>query len=288
MSAGILPGYKGAIPIAQYLGKGGFIMVGRNNRRFRDEYSKQVTGIANKAIAKLEGARTYSGQEIVNGQYVRQAMPMPVHYIFDETARVSGPLFGSGMSWADNVEGYKCSADNSAELANGWIIKGDNIRDLATKIGRNPDELEATVNKWNADCAAAKDSQFDTGDPTRIPYYRAAARLVPIAAGPVYAVQVYQCTLNTQGGMVRNLNAQVMDINDKPIPRLYAAGENGDIWTVLYQCMSNVGGGCFGYGRVAGQKIAALTRWDSAAGVSSLRTSLTLSSKAAPTKKSSK
>lgn len=270
MSAGILPGYKGAIPIAQYLGKGGFLMVGRNNKRFRDEYSVQVTGIAKKAIAKLEGARTYSGQEIVNGQYVRQAMPMPVHYIFDETARVSGPLFGSGMSWADNVEGYKCSADNSAELANGWIIKGDNIRDLATKIGRNPDELEATVNKWNADCAAGKDSQFDTGDPTRIPYYRAAARLVPISAGPVYAVQVYQCTLNTQGGMVRNLSAQVMDIDDKPIPRLYAAGENGDIWTVLYQCMSNVGGGCFGYGRVAGQKMAALTRWDSVAGMSAL------------------
>jgi succinate dehydrogenase/fumarate reductase flavoprotein subunit len=271
MSAGILPGYKGAIPIAQYASKGGFIMVGRNNKRFRDEYSVQVTGIAKKSIAKLEGARTYSGQEIVNGQYVKQSMPMPIHYIFDQAALVSGPLFGSGMSWADNVEGYKCSSDNSAELANGWIIKGNDIRDLATKIGRNPDELAATVAKWNADCAAGKDTQFDTGDPTRIPYYRTAARLVPIASGPVYAVQVYQCTLNTQGGMVRNLKSQVMDTDDKPIPRLYAAGENGDIWTVLYQCMSNVGGGCFGYGRVAGQQIAAQPRWDATVTASSAK-----------------
>ncbi len=69
------------------------------------------------------------------------------------------------MSWSDNIEGYKCSPDNSAELAKGWIIKGENIRDLATKIGRDPDALEATVKKWNEDCAAGKDTQFDIGDP---------------------------------------------------------------------------------------------------------------------------
>jgi len=263
LSAGILPGYKGAIGVNYNLSKGGFIMVGRNNKRFRDEYSTTKTGMQSIAVSTLEGARTFSGQMVQNGAYVRQPMPNPIHFIFDEAARVSGALFGSGMSWSDNVEGYKCSSDNSAELANGWIIKGDNIRDLATKIGRNPDELEATVAKWNADCAAGFDSQLDkTGDATIVPYERPKARLVPIASGAVYAVQVYQCTLNTQGGMVRNLDAQVMSIDDKPIPRLYAAGENGDIWTILYQCMSNVGGGCFGYGRVAAQHAASLTRWD--------------------------
>lgn len=264
VSAGILPGYKAAIPVANNLPKGGFIMVGRNNKRFRDEYRTAKMGMPAKPYAKLERAYVYSGQVVQNGSYVRDPNPDPIHYIFDDAARVSAPLFGAGMSWVDNIEGYKASADSSAELANGWVIKGDNIRDLATKIGRDPDELEATVAKWNADCAAGKDSEFDmTGDPTIVPYERPKSRLVPLADGPLYAVQVYRCTLNTQGGMVRNLDSQVMSVDDTPIPRLFAAGENGDIWTILYQCMSNVGGGCFGYGRVAGQKAAALKRWDS-------------------------
>ena len=64
--------------------------------------------------------------------------------------------------------------------------------------------------------------------------------------------------------MRRNTNAQVLDIEGKPIPRLYSAGENGDIWTVTYQCMSNVGGWCYGFGRVAGQNAAAEEPWEEA------------------------
>jgi succinate dehydrogenase/fumarate reductase flavoprotein subunit len=262
LSAGILPGYKSAIPIAPNLSKGGFIMVGANNKRFRDEYRTAKTGWQSRGINTLEHAAGSTGQIIENGVYVRDKHPMPMHYIFDEAARVSGPLFGSGMSWSNNIEGYKCSPDNSAELAKGWIIKGAHIRDLATKIGRDPDALEATVKKWNADCAAGKDTQFDTGDPTIVPYQRPKERLVPIVGGPLYAVQVYPSTLNTQGGMTRNIKSQVMDIRGNPIPRLYSAGENGDIWTWIYQCMSNVGGGCFGYGRIAGQNAAKETPWD--------------------------
>jgi succinate dehydrogenase/fumarate reductase flavoprotein subunit len=270
LSAGIFPQYKGAIPLVNYLGAGGFILVGANNKRFKDEYRQAITGYQNLAIADREGTLTYSGQQIQNGVYVRQPMPEPCHFIFDETARLSGQLFGSSMSWVDNVEGYKASSDSSAELANGWVIQADTIAELATKIGRDPDELEATVTKWNTDCANGVD-EFNEGiyaatstTGTYQPYARPASRLVPLAAsGPYYAVQVYQCTLNTQGGMVRNLNSEVMSTDDKPIPRLYAAGENGDIWTILYQCMSNVGGGCFGYGRVAGQQAAALAPWDS-------------------------
>ena len=56
-----------------------------------------------------------------------------------------------------------------------------------------------------------------------------------------------------------------MSIEGPPIPRLYAAGENGDIWTILYQCMSNAGAGCIVHGRIAGEEAAKLTPWDSAA-----------------------
>ena len=53
--------------------------------------------------------------------------------------------------------------------------------------------------------------------------------------------------------MVRNTNGRGAEHRPNDyIPRLYAAGENGDLFTILYQCMSNVGAGCLAYGRAAG------------------------------------
>jgi succinate dehydrogenase/fumarate reductase flavoprotein subunit len=71
--------------------------------------------------------------------------------------------------------------------------------------------------------------------------------------------------------MVRNLKSQVMSIEGPPIPRLYAAGENGDIFTILYQCMSNAGSGCLVHGRVAGEEAAKLPKWDSVAAKAAVR-----------------
>lgn len=265
-TAGILPGYKGALALANYTSKGAFIMVGKNNKRFQDEWRDSLAGIQNKAIADREGTYTVSGAEIRNGEYIPKSQPEPMHYIFDEAARLSTKLFTSAgtFGWVACVEGFKGSADNSAELANGWIIQANSIAELAGKLGRDPVALQATIDRWNADCAAGKDSQFDfTGDDTKAPYMRPAANLVPFGdTGPFYAVAVHRGTLNTQGGIKRNPLSQVMSIEGPPIPRLYAAGENGDIWTILYQCMSNAGAGCLVHGRIAGEQASALKRWD--------------------------
>jgi predicted oxidoreductase len=54
----------------------------------------------------------------------------------------------------------------------------------------------------------------------------------------------------------------VLDTTGKPIPRLYAAGEIGDrVWSNLYECMKNVGAGCFACGRAAGKNAAAELPW---------------------------
>jgi len=266
-SAGILPGYKGALALADTMSAGAFIMVGKNNRRFVDEFQPALTGIQNKATADLEGTIAYSGQEIRGGTYVNKLQPEPMHYIFDEAARLSTKLFTSAgvFGWVAGVEGFKGSSDNSAELANGWIIKGDTIAELAGKLNRDPVVLQASIDRWNAACAAGKDDQFDLGQPNTAPYARPAARMVPFTTGPFYAVAVHRGTLNTQGGITRNPKSQVMSIEGPPIPRLFAAGENGDIWTILYQCMSNAGAGCIVHGRIAGEQVAALTAWDSSA-----------------------
>ncbi|NLE21467.1 MAG: FAD-dependent oxidoreductase [Actinobacteria bacterium] len=263
--AGVMPGYKGTIQLSNTTRQGPFIMIGRNNKRFIDEFRGSVAGLQNKAISELEGTLTVSGQELRDGAYVPQSNPEPIHMIFDEVGLKSGAMFSMFFGWAYYVEGFRGSADNSAELANGWILKGDTIEELAEKMGRDPAQVQATIDKWNEDCDAGKDTQFDHGDPTRAPYARPANRLQKFTDGPFYAIACHQCTLNTQGGMVRNLKSQVMSIEGPPIPRLYAAGENGDIFTILYQCMSNAGSGCLVHGRVAGGEAAQLESWDAPA-----------------------
>jgi len=257
-SVGPKPPYKSSFSIVWPM-DGGYITVGANNKRWKDEhklgYAGAVRGIANKEKAGQEGATTGVGTEVENGTYIKEKFPMPAFFIFDEKARLSGSLFSG--AFATQVEGYRPSPDNSAELEAGWFVKADTIEELAEKIGRgNPDPLfgqvplKETIDRWNEMCAAGQDTDWGR-----------TKNLNPIAEPPFYAVEIFQGCINTQGGMKRNTKAQVLDIYGKPIPRLYAAGENGDIWTVTYQCMSNVGGGCYGYGRVAGQNAAAEEPW---------------------------
>jgi len=260
-SAGILPGYNSAQMVTLTPSDGGCITIGANNKRWRDEYKPDLYGglaglsyEERKKLAGQEGTMSTTGQMIENGVFVRWKRPVPMHIIFDEAARLSGPMFSfMGMGWAAVVEGYQPSADNSVELEAGWIVKADSIEELATKIGRDPDALKETIERWNESCAAGVDEEHGR-----------TANLNPIQGPPFYAIDCFPECLNTQGGMLRNIKSQVLDIEGKPIPRLYSAGENGDIWTIVYQCMSNVGGGCYAYGRIAGANAAAETPWDEA------------------------
>jgi succinate dehydrogenase/fumarate reductase flavoprotein subunit len=255
------PEYESAVQIVQISSEGGTITVGANNKRWRNEDRSAIKGIKYRETAAQDGTYPGTGQIMENGVYVRDKQPLPMHIILDEDARLSGPFFrGGGMGWVGAVEGFEPSPDNSKELEMGWLIKADTIQELATKLGREADPLFArvplqeTIDRWNELCEAGEDTDWGR-----------TQNLTQIAdKGPYYAIEVLPCCLNTQGGMVRNIKSQVIDLEGNVIPRLYAAGENGDIFTWIYQCMSNVGGGCFGYGRVAGQNAAAETPWDEA------------------------
>ena len=78
--------------------------------------------------------------------------------------------------------------------------------------------------------------------------------------GPYYAIKLYPTLLNTQGGPKKNVNGQVMDVNNNPIPRLYAAGELGSMWGNIYQGACN-NAECIVFGRLAGRAAAAEKPW---------------------------
>jgi len=195
---------------------------------------------------------TKHGKIPFHGVYIHVPTPVPVHCIFDETMRKSGPLYPPDyfFCWWAMVEKYEWSPDNSREIEKGWIVKADTLRELAEKIGKDPDRLEKTVRTWNRSCAANNDPEFD----------RDPAKMAPIKKPPFYAAEFVPAFTNTQGGPRRNENAQVIDTNRKPIPRLYSAGELGALYSWHYQ-----GGGnileCIVFGRIAGEHAAAETPW---------------------------
>ncbi len=240
------PEYDFGLKLSMTLGHR-FIYIGADNRRFINE---QWPG-------------THHGKHERYGYWFPLFFPLPIHAIFDEKMRLAGPINVDRepymtWGWDYQIGGYVWSDDNTVEIEKGWITKADTIRELAKKIGRNPDAVEDTVNKYNEYCAAGVDPEFDRGlNPV---LGRVNARLEPIDKPPFYAIEAKPQILNTQGGPRRNKYAQVLDTRGKPIRGLYSAGELGSIYSDCYQGGGNVGE-CIAFGRIAGKRSAKEKPW---------------------------
>ena len=135
-------------------------------------------------------------------------------------------------------------------MAKGWIIRTKTIAELARRISADESTLESTIAKYNEYCEAGKDADFG----------RPKEHLRAIKGPPYYAIKLQPMLINTQGGPRRDKQARVIDVDGKPIPRLYAAGELGSIWGFMYQGANNVSE-CLVFGRIAGRNAAAEKPW---------------------------
>ncbi|HKT76602.1 MAG TPA: FAD-binding protein [Sphingobium sp.] len=111
----------------------------------------------------------------------------------------------------------------------GFLLKGDTIEELATKINVDPAVLRATVDKVNADAYAGHDSEFNRagraydnflGDVVHKPLQGFGA----IDTAPYYASRVYPGDLGTYGGVITDDKARVLREDGSVIPGLYATG----------------------------------------------------------------
>lgn len=150
---------------------------------------------------------------------------LPVDLIFDEKARLAGPIVTKWLSWPITTEGYEWSDDNSKEVANGWIVKAGTLEELAQKLGRDPEALKAAVERFNQMARAQKDEDFG----------RSAETMSPLDTPPYYAVGIAPALVATTGGAERNIKAQVLKWDGQIIPGLYEAGELGSYVSNLYQ-----------------------------------------------------
>lgn len=194
------------------------IFVGSDGTRFTDE-----------SVLPNHGHINY------HGSWIQMPLSLPVYAIFDETARLSQPIYDS---WSNG---------NTEEIEKGLIIKADTLQELAEKIDVNSNNLKKTVKDYNKFCNSRKDLDFGRNPKT----------LKLIKKAPYYAIELVPSFTNTQGGPERNKNGQVLDISGNPIPHLYSAGELGSMFSSIYQGTGNLGE-CVAYGRISGDGASAV------------------------------
>jgi succinate dehydrogenase/fumarate reductase flavoprotein subunit len=118
-------------------------------------------------------------------------------------------------------------------LADGYLIEGATVAELAGKINVNVAALTRTVADMNAYVKTGVDPQFGRGS---TPYHRVNGdasvgpnpTLGPISTAPFYAVRLYPGDIGAATGLVINEWAQVTKADDQPIAGLYACGNEAN------------------------------------------------------------
>jgi len=178
---------------------------------------------------------------------------IPSWMIFDTTLFEGGALVSSAAAAYNDIDWDK---GNLNALSNGWILQGATIAELAAKIRAHPDNrelmsteaLEQQVETWNRYCAAGDDPDFNAEPNT----------MGSVNKPPYFAIPLYPGGPNTKGGLRSNARREVLDWDDQPIPRLYAAGEINSVFQFVYQGGGNLAE-CIVFGRIAGANAAAET-----------------------------
>ena len=119
-----------------------------------------------------------------------------------------------------------------AALADGYLVSGETIEQLAQRLNIDPASLRATVNKMNDHARTGRDSEFGRGSTAYQNHNGDAAagyanpNLGPIATAPFYALRLYPSDIGTSAGLVTDDTARVLDAANRPIARLYACGND--------------------------------------------------------------
>jgi succinate dehydrogenase/fumarate reductase flavoprotein subunit len=119
-----------------------------------------------------------------------------------------------------------------AAIADGYLVAADSIERLAQRLTIDPAHLRATVDSMNAYARTGRDLEFGRGSTAYQNHNGDASagganpNLGPIATAPFYALRLYPSDIGTSSGLVTDDTARVLDASSRPIPRLYACGND--------------------------------------------------------------
>jgi flavocytochrome c len=163
--------------------------------------------------------------------------------ISDAILNTGHPCIGIVDAQAVGITGW----DINPCLEKGIVKRFDNLRELASNYGILFDGLKHTVERYNSYLSDKLDGEFGK---------QMLPDASPILTAPFYGIRTWPKVHHTMGGVQINTRAQVIDINQRPIQRLYAAGEvTGGIHGAcrLGSCAVTE---CLVFGRIAGQNAA--------------------------------
>jgi succinate dehydrogenase/fumarate reductase flavoprotein subunit len=135
--------------------------------------------------------------------------------VYDSRSGEQPPVMATNVSFSPTDE-YRSA---------GYWRQADTLAGLAAEIGVPAENLAETVRRFNELAARDDDEDFGRG---RESFDRAftggASPLVPIDTPPFRAAAFGTSDLGTKGGLRTDVDARVLDADDRPIPGLYAAG----------------------------------------------------------------
>lgn len=148
-------------------------------------------------------------------------------------------------------------------VRNGYLRRGATLEELARNIGVDPATLSQTVARVNADAATGVDTEFGRGTVAYSRYLgdpavRPNPSFGPVQTGPFYAVKLVMGDLGTFAGLRTDARARVTDADNRPVPGLYAVGNDAaSIMGGNYPGGGITLGPALVFGFIAGRGIAA-------------------------------
>lgn len=110
-------------------------------------------------------------------------------------------------------------------LEKGFLMKADTIEDLARQLRLPPEELAATVKRYNKMCRDGND----------LDYGKEPFRMTPLDKPPFYGAKNTGDILCTMDGIQIDTNMNAIDTEGKPIPGLYVVGnDSGSYFANMY------------------------------------------------------
>ena len=167
-------------------------------------------------------------------------------------AEGGAPWYQFGMiEGADPIPPETILASWEAQVEAGTMVKGDTIEEVIEQLGLPLEATLATVERYNELCEKGVDED----------YYKRPELMVPIAEGPFYGGEAgLPDFLTITGGLRTNLDMQVCDETDEPIPGLYNVGIMvGDYYANIYNFQiagNNLGACCLTFGYILGEQLA--------------------------------
>lgn len=125
-------------------------------------------------------------------------------YIISDANTAGVPEDGRTL-WGDDVETL---------IETESIYRADTLEELAMQLDMDEDALTNEIEKYNGFIEDGEDPEFGKSNFG-----------TPIETGPFYATPRSPSVHHTMGGVAIDTSTRVLDINDEPIPGLFAAGE---------------------------------------------------------------